>query len=167
VFGRSIALGRFEGPHPLEEGLVNRAIEPNQEHPFDFEQEALPSEEVDSLTSVEINGFPSRLGDCIFSFHSASPEVFASGLRDVPSFDDDKPVLEMRFPDLIKRPNEVERNERTGLARQICAEIDSQLNIESVVDELDRMGFEKGPEHGFARETQYSRGRIKLIFEGV
>jgi predicted Zn-dependent protease len=85
----------------------------------------------------------------------------------MPPFDEDKPVLEVRFPDLLKRPNEVERDERTGLARQICADIDSQLNLESVTAELDRMGFEKGPEHGFVREAQYSRGKIKLTFEGA
>ena len=167
VFGRSIALGRFEGTHPLEEGLVNRAVEPNEELASEFEQEESPSQEVDSLTSVEINGVPSRLGECTVSFHSASQEVFASELRDVPSFDKDKPVLEVKFPDLVKRPNEVERNQRTGLARQICADIDSQLNLDTVAAELDRMGFEKGPEHGFVREAQYSRGKIKLTFEGA
>ena len=164
TFARTLALGNFEGAHSLEKAPAD---DTNEELGFEFEQEEHPSKEIDSLSSVEISGIPSRLGDCVVSFHSASQEVFASGLRDAPPFDEDKPVLEVRFADLVDRPNEIEKAERASLARQICADVDSQLNLESVVAELDRMGLEKGPEHHFLRESQYSRGKIKLTFESA
>jgi hypothetical protein len=167
VFGRSIALGKFVGPHPLQDGTFEEPRVSGEEVAFGNEEQDQPSQEIDSLTSVEINGVPSRSGECVVSFHSASQEIFAWGLHDAPLFDEDKPVLEVRFPELVGKPAEGEDLVRAELAGRICADIDAQLDLKGVVSEIERMGFEKGPHEGFAREAQYSRGKIKLTFEGA
>jgi hypothetical protein len=121
---------------------------------------------VDSLTSVDIHATPSPLGDCMVSFHSASQEVFASALHDVPAFNDDKPVMQIRYPEFVDVPAEQDFTARSALTQAICRRVDHDFSVHEAIGKLEAMGFNASPSVGGGHETQYSRGKIKLTFEG-
>lgn len=155
VFGRTMALGEVPptgGPPP--EGDSNgglRSSDGGAEFDGIF---------VDSMTSVDIQGVRSPVGECTISFNSASQELFASALNDAPSFDEDKPVMLVRYPESVNGASADQLKKRAELTERICKEVDPSFSLNETVQRLESMGFNGGP----AMETQYSRGKLKLTF---
>jgi hypothetical protein len=164
AFGRTMALGEFEGQHPLNESRVEHMSQSGDE--AHREEDMEEAQMVDSLTSVEIQAVPSPLGDCTVAFSSASQELFASALYDAPEFDEEKPVMQIRYPDFVDVPTEKDLVARSALTQAICKRVDHEFNLREAIGKLEAMGFNAHPATGAGQETQYSRGKIKLTFEG-
>jgi len=155
IFGRTMALG--EATATGVESPESDTAEGPGASDDSFESGGIY---VDALTSVDIQGVRSPVGECTLSFNSASQELFASALNDTPPFDEDKPVMLVRYPESVTGASTDEIRRRSALTERICREVDPSFQLDATVGRLESMGFSGGP----TTETQYSRGKLKLPF---
>ena len=176
LFGRTLALGKFELGHPLhdsahrvdelfsEPGNFLQGDEAGDEASFD-EVEREP--QADGLTSVEIQGVRSEVGDCVVAFHSASQEQFLPAIVEGEPFEEERPVLEVRLPELREYTRKDEAFQRSLLAQRLACDVDRSLKIPAVVSKIERSGVPDLGEAGLRRGAQYSSDRLRITFEGA
>lgn len=176
LFGRTLALGKFEQRHPLAdtahpvdelfahpEGFMEGSEGRDEDSFEDGKSDSPP----DGLTSVEIQGVSSVVGDCVVSFHSASQEQFLPAIAEGTPFEEELPVMEIRFPELQQGAGRDAIFQRSLLAQNLTSDVDRSLFIPAVVTKIERAGVSEIPDVALRRSAQYSSDRIRITFEGA